>query len=98
MLKAIIKFFLHTKVGRMILNEYFDLFLAWILKWFAERHNHERELPIVSKIEAGLQELNIEDFIREKDDAEFRFLASRVIKAKHDHVLAVGARNGKIVI
>lgn len=98
MLKAIVKFFLNTAIGRKILNDYLDLFLAWILKVLAEKFHRASDLPIVTKIEQGLQELNIEDFMRQKDDAEFRYLASRVIEAKRNRVIASGVRDNKIVI
>lgn len=81
-MKGIVKFFLKTGVGQMILAEVLELFKAWILKVFAEKHNHENELPIVRKLETGLMELDVNDFIRRKQDAEFHFLASRLSKGE----------------
>lgn len=86
MFKSIIKSILNSAIAREIINELFKKFVAWLSKNYQDKHPAQAEKEFAIKLEQYLMSVEIEDFMKVKDDAQTAFALS-VFNARKNNVV-----------
>lgn len=85
MFKSIVKSILNSAIAREIINELFKKFVAWLAKNYRDKHPAQAEKDFAAKLEEYLMSIEVEDFMKVKDDAQIAFIASH-FQAKKNNI------------